>query len=187
MPLSEIANVFTGNPLDRASERRSDDAWIEEKLNDPGSLAVALWNGAPLTETADGKTQLSYLPAAMATELSNGWERLLFMGMWKDTAVFAPLVAEYQRLVGRRGAPPAVRVVSDYLLDRCAHQRPLRHRCRHRTAPWQRGSLRDSSAVARSRPRRYAGDRRESAEAFFVRAGLPVTLDAWGVGAEGAE
>lgn len=89
MPLSEIANVFTGNPLDRASERRSDEAWLEEKLNDPTSLAVALWNGAPLTETKDGKTQLSYLPAAMATELSNGWERLLFMGLWKDTAVFA--------------------------------------------------------------------------------------------------
>eukprot|EP01030_Chromulinospumella_sphaerica_P019938 gene19938-19838_t len=89
MPLSAIANVFTGNPLDRASERRPDAAWLEEKLGDPGSLAVALWNGAPLTETSDGKTQLSYLPAAMAQELSNGWERLLFMGLWKDTAVFA--------------------------------------------------------------------------------------------------
>ena len=89
MPLSQIANVFTGNPLDRASERRPDSAWLDEKLEAADSLAVALWNGAPLVEKKDDKVQLSYIPADMAQELSGGWERLLFLGLWKETAVFA--------------------------------------------------------------------------------------------------
>jgi NAD+ diphosphatase len=89
MPLSDIANVFTGNPLNRVSERRPDSAWLDAKLEEAGSLAIALWNGKPLTETRDGKLQLAYITADMAQELSGGWERLLFLGLWKETAVFA--------------------------------------------------------------------------------------------------
>jgi NAD+ diphosphatase len=83
-------NTFAGNPLDRASERRPDTAWLQAKLKDPDSLAIAIWNGKPLVEKAkDGKSQIAYLPASLAEELSGGGERLLFMGLWKDTAVFA--------------------------------------------------------------------------------------------------
>lgn len=89
MPLSAIANVFTGNPLDRASEKRSDSAWLDARLEEAGALALPLWNGRPLTETRDGKLQLAYVAADMAQELSGGWERLLFLGLWKETAVFA--------------------------------------------------------------------------------------------------
>lgn len=48
MPLSIITNTFAGNPLDRDSERRGDEAFLAEKLADPESLAVALWNGLSL-------------------------------------------------------------------------------------------------------------------------------------------
>jgi NAD+ diphosphatase len=90
MSLSFYSHIFAGNPLDRASERRPDTAWLVEKLDDPSSLAVALWNGQPLLETGkDGVQQIAYLPAKMAEELSGGPERLLFMGLWKDVAVFA--------------------------------------------------------------------------------------------------
>ena len=90
MPLDAFTNTFSGNPLDRASYRRTDEAWIAEGLAAPRSLAVALWNGKPLVETAkDGGTQIAYLAAAMARELSGGPERLLFLGLWKETAVFA--------------------------------------------------------------------------------------------------
>jgi NAD+ diphosphatase len=89
MPLSAIANVFTGNPLNRASELRSDAAWMEARLTDAASIALPLWNGQPLTETRDGKVQLAYIPSDMARELAGGWERLLFLGLWKETAVFA--------------------------------------------------------------------------------------------------
>ena len=90
MPLDFFKNTFAGNPLDRASERRGDEAWIAEKLASSDSLAIALWNGKPLVENAaSGGAQIAYLPANMAGEMSGGAERLLFMGLWKETAVFA--------------------------------------------------------------------------------------------------
>ncbi|HEX6858683.1 MAG TPA: NAD(+) diphosphatase [Caulobacteraceae bacterium] len=89
MTLSFYSHIFAGNPLDRASDRRLDEAWLAEKLEDASSLAVALWNGQPLVEDAGKGPRIAYLPAAMARELAGGPERLLFMGLWKETAVFA--------------------------------------------------------------------------------------------------
>jgi NAD+ diphosphatase len=92
MPLTAFTNVFAGNPLDRASDRRSNTAWVAEKLADPTSLALVLWNGKPMVEAKkdDPKaSQIAYVRADLAGELSNGGERLLFMGLWQETAVFA--------------------------------------------------------------------------------------------------
>jgi NAD+ diphosphatase len=91
MALSFFTNTFAGNPLDRASERRGDLSWLKGKLEDPDSLAIAIWNGKPFVEkTKDGAgNQIAYLPVTLAEELSGGGERLLFMGLWKETAVFA--------------------------------------------------------------------------------------------------
>ena len=90
MPLDAFMNTFAGNPLDRASDRRSDKEWIARQLASADSLAFPLWNGQPFVESGkDGGVQLAYLPAKMAVELAEGSERLLFMGLWKETAVFA--------------------------------------------------------------------------------------------------
>jgi NAD+ diphosphatase len=92
MPLSTFTNTFAGNPLDRASERRSDADWMNGRLSDPDSLAVALWNGKPLVEDAPSgqpAVRIAYLPVALARELAGGDERLLFLGLWKENAVFA--------------------------------------------------------------------------------------------------
>ena len=89
MPLQSFRNVFAGNPLNRASDRRMDAAWVAGKLADEASLAVAVWNGKVLVEKGGSGTQVSYIPAKMADDLAAGPERLLFMGLWNDTAVFA--------------------------------------------------------------------------------------------------
>lgn len=92
MPLSTITNTFAGNPLDRASERRGDADWLHQRMNDPNSLALALWNGKPLVEDGPGgekAVRIAYLPVSLARQVAAGDERLLFMGLWRETAVFA--------------------------------------------------------------------------------------------------
>jgi len=90
MPLSAFMNVFAGNPLDRASYQRSDADWVKEKLANPDSLSLVMWNGKPMVEVRKaGGSQIAYVRAALAGELSEDGERLLFMGLWQETAVFA--------------------------------------------------------------------------------------------------
>ena len=91
MPLTAFQNVFAGNPLDRVSYKRSEPEWVAEKLADPASIAMVLWNGKPMVESRkDGKgRQVAYVRADLAGELSGDGERLLFMGLWQETAVFA--------------------------------------------------------------------------------------------------
>ncbi len=90
MPLDAFQNTFAGNPLDRASDRRADADWLAGQLSAPDALGVAIWNGRPLVEDAkDGGLQIAYLPAKLAADLARGDERLLFMGLWKEVAVFA--------------------------------------------------------------------------------------------------
>jgi NAD+ diphosphatase len=90
MALDVFLNTFAGNPLDRASDRRGDAEWLAQQLASPNSLAVAMWNGQPMLEPASGGgLQIAYLPAKLADDLAHGWERLLFMGLWQESAVFA--------------------------------------------------------------------------------------------------
>ncbi|MDB5475873.1 MAG: MutT/nudix family protein [Phenylobacterium sp.] len=89
MPLDAFMNTFAGNPLDRASDKRPDADWIARQLASPDSLVFAVWNGQPFVEPREGGVQIAYMPAKIAEELAPGPERLLFMGLWKETAVFA--------------------------------------------------------------------------------------------------
>ncbi len=90
MALDHFVNTFAGNPLDRASDRRIDADWLARQLASDQAQAIALWNGRPLVEDGHGEgVRLKYLAGRFAGELAGGAERLLFLGLWKDQAVFA--------------------------------------------------------------------------------------------------
>jgi NAD+ diphosphatase len=89
MPLEAFQNTFAGNPLDRASDKRIDADWLAGRLGSDESLGIALWNGQPFVEKTGQGFQVAYLPAKLVAQLAGGDERLLFMGLWKETAVFA--------------------------------------------------------------------------------------------------
>jgi NAD+ diphosphatase len=56
MALSFFQNTFAGNPLDRASDRRTDTEWLAGQLASSDSLGLALWNGKPFIEkTKEGR------------------------------------------------------------------------------------------------------------------------------------
>ena len=77
--------TFAGNPLDRDHDRRTDPDWLAARLHDPTTQALILWNGMILL---DGGA-LARLPiTGLAHELCTP-ERLLFLGLEGDTAVFA--------------------------------------------------------------------------------------------------
>lgn len=89
MSLSSTVNVFAGNPLDRQSGRRGDAAFIAGLLAHPDSLFLPVWNGQMLVENAGGRVRLAYVPRADVRSIEDEGENLLFLGMWKETAVFA--------------------------------------------------------------------------------------------------
>jgi NAD+ diphosphatase len=79
-----VTHTFAGNPLDRASDRRSDAGWLSDTLARPGARALCLWNGSPLLKEG----ALVWLDAGLAAHLAGGGEHLLFMGLDGDDAVF---------------------------------------------------------------------------------------------------
>jgi NAD+ diphosphatase len=86
MPLP-VLNTFTGNPLDRAGDRRNDPEWLVEQAANPEALALVMWQGKPLVEDhADGpRLQWLSLPHARAVVP----DREIFLGLWKAAPVFA--------------------------------------------------------------------------------------------------
>ena len=53
MPIAN-PNYFTGNPLERLSEKRGDALWFAEQLAHEKACMVPFWRGRPLVEMPDG-------------------------------------------------------------------------------------------------------------------------------------
>ena len=97
MALPANPNIFANNPLDRASYRRADKAWLDEQLKNPASLFVPFrrqkrrdWEPFVLPEAqpSEGK-DIGWTPASLLPELA-GDGITVFLGINKrGKALFA--------------------------------------------------------------------------------------------------
>jgi len=88
---------FTGNPLNRASEKRTDQNWIESKRHDPSSLVLPVWRLEPFLlgpEKADPPLELGLVRPEVADSLAGAAAPCVFLGLDDDRAVFALDVSE---------------------------------------------------------------------------------------------
>ena len=83
---------FAGNPLDRASEKRTDPKWIESKRRDRSSLILPMWRLEPFLlgrEDSDPPVGLGLLQPASADSLADAGAPCVFLGLDGDRAIFA--------------------------------------------------------------------------------------------------
>ena len=82
-----LLNTFSGNPLDRAGDLRSDPDWLADQESSPDALAMVLWDGRPLLEDHADGPRLAWIGLPHARDLVP--DRHLFLGLWKSAPVFA--------------------------------------------------------------------------------------------------
>ncbi|MEN6542374.1 NAD(+) diphosphatase [Parvibaculum sp.] len=84
MGLPENPNIFANNPLDRASYRRTDKAWIAEQMADPQSLFVPFRKLEPFilpeAQPGDGK-DVGWLRMGLLKELAGPDPLVIFLGI----------------------------------------------------------------------------------------------------------
>src|ERR1700730_11464301 len=88
---------FTGNPFNRASEKRTDQNWIESKRRDPSSLVLPMWRLEPFLlgpEKSGPTIELGLLQPGIADSLASARAPCIFLGLDGDRAVFALDVSE---------------------------------------------------------------------------------------------
>jgi NAD+ diphosphatase len=83
---------FAGNPLNRASEKRTDAHWIESRRHDPSSLILPLWRLEPFLlepKKSGAPIELGLLRPGVADSLAGAEAPCIFLGLDGDNAVFA--------------------------------------------------------------------------------------------------
>jgi NAD+ diphosphatase len=99
---------FAGNPLDRASERRRDSAWIAGLLADPAARLLPLHELRPLTRGDDTPMLDWQRPAAWQEAIERG-ATLIFLGLADGIPHFAldagPMVGANEPFDARSLAP----------------------------------------------------------------------------------
>jgi NAD+ diphosphatase len=78
---------FAGNPLDRASERRRDTAWIASLLDDPAARILPLSDLRPLTR-GSAVPALDWQPSAPWRDLIERGATLVFLGLDAERPYF---------------------------------------------------------------------------------------------------
>lgn len=82
---------FTGNSLSRASEKRTDTAWIEARWHDPASLVIPFRRLEPFIsdQRLDAAPRLALLPVRSLAKVASDNAIRIFLGLDGDTAIFA--------------------------------------------------------------------------------------------------
>jgi NAD+ diphosphatase len=83
---------FAGNPLNRASEKRTDSHWIDSKWRDPSSLVFPMWRLEPFllgTDKQAAPAKLGLLRPGIADSLSSPDAARIFLGLEGERAIFA--------------------------------------------------------------------------------------------------
>jgi NAD+ diphosphatase len=83
---------FAGNPLNRASEKRTDADWIESKFHDPSSLVFPMWRLEPFllgSQKAASPARLGLLRPGTADSLADPEAPCIFLGLDGEMALFA--------------------------------------------------------------------------------------------------
>src|SRR5690242_6353207 len=79
---------FAGNPLDRASERRRDTAWIAALLGDPAARILPLCDLRPLIRDGDS-VELDWQPVGPWREAIERGATVVFLGLCDERPFFA--------------------------------------------------------------------------------------------------
>ena len=83
---------FSGNPLDRASVKRTDADWITARRNAASSLILPMWRLQPFilgSEKAQPPVELGLLRPGLAEPLAAPDAPCIFLGLEGDNAMFA--------------------------------------------------------------------------------------------------
>ncbi|MGD0144662.1 MAG: NAD(+) diphosphatase [Rhizomicrobium sp.] len=83
---------FSGNPLNRASEKRPDVDWVAAKRRDPSSLILPLWRLQPFllgSEKARGPLEAGFLRPGLAETLAGEDAPWVMLGLEGERALFA--------------------------------------------------------------------------------------------------
>jgi len=81
---------FSGNPLDRASEKRTDTAWVEAMRRDPGSFILPVWRLQPfLLGQEKGPLEAGFLKPGLCETLAAADAPSVLLGLESGKALFA--------------------------------------------------------------------------------------------------
>jgi NAD+ diphosphatase len=87
-----IPIAFSGNPLDRAADKRSDKAWLDSSRSSPCARVLPLWKLQPLLfgpEANSGAAQLGFIDGKLASALGGDFAIEVFLGLRENKSFFA--------------------------------------------------------------------------------------------------
>jgi NAD+ diphosphatase len=80
---------FTGNPLNRASEKRTDVEWVAAKLRDPTSFILPMWKLQPFLIGDGKKMEAGFLKPGLCEALAAPNAPCVLLGLEGERALFA--------------------------------------------------------------------------------------------------